>query len=61
MSGQPLAAGDTFTLLSAGSIAGSFAKVQLPWLYGDLIWDRSSFETNGVLRVIALPAVSTMA
>lgn len=58
---QPLAAGDTFTLFSAGSVSGNFASLALPYLYGDLQWDRSTLVTNGTLRVIALPAVSTMA
>lgn len=59
ISGQALAAGDTFTLFSADSFAGNFSAVQLPYLYGDLQWDRSTLATNGVVRVIALPAVST--
>ncbi len=61
ISGQALAAGDTFTLFTAGSLSGSFSAVQLPYLYGDLQWDRSTLATHGVVRVIALPAVSTQA
>ncbi len=61
ISGQALAAGDTFTLFSADSFAGNFSAIQLPYLFGDLQWDRSTVATNGVVRVIALPAVSTQA
>ena len=61
VSGEPLAAGDSFTLFSAGSVSGSFAQIQLPYLYGDLLWDRSSLESTGTVRVISLPAVSTLA
>jgi autotransporter-associated beta strand protein len=61
VSGQALAAGDTFTLFSADSFAGNFSAVQLPYLYGDLQWDRSTLATHGIVRVIALPAVSTQA
>ncbi len=61
ISGQALAAGDTFTLFSAGTLSGNFSSVALPYLYGDLQWDRATLATSGVLRVIALPAVSTAA
>ncbi len=61
LSGQPLAAGDTFTVFSAASFSGAFSSVSLPYLSGDLIWDRSSLATSGLLRVISLPAVSTLA
>lgn len=59
--GQPLAAGESFTLLSAGSRNGSFASVQLPYLSADLIWDQSALASAGIVRVISLPAVSTRA
>ncbi len=61
LSGEPLAAGDSFTLFSAASVDGDFASVALPFLYADLIWDRSDLARTGVLRVIRLPAVSTAA
>jgi autotransporter-associated beta strand protein len=59
LDGLPLVAGDTVRLFSAGRITGAFAAVTLPYLYNDLIWDRSAFASTGVLRVITLPAVST--
>ncbi|MBC8009363.1 MAG: autotransporter-associated beta strand repeat-containing protein, partial [Burkholderiales bacterium] len=60
LSGQPLAAGDTFAVFSAAAFSGTFDSVSLPYLSGDLIWDRSDLATSGVLRVIALPAVSSI-
>ena len=57
--GLPLAAGDVVQLFTAGTVAGTFASVQLPYLYGDFLWDRSDLATTGILRVMALPAVST--
>jgi autotransporter-associated beta strand protein len=59
LGGLPLVAGDTVRLFTAGRITGAFAAVTLPYLYNDLIWDRSAFASTGVLRVITLPAVST--
>ncbi len=58
ISGTPLAAGDTITIVASANFFGSFADVRLPYLHGDLIWDTSSLS-SGILRVIALPAVST--
>ena len=59
LGGLPLVAGDTVRLFAAGKVTGAFAAVTLPYLYNDLIWDRSAFATTGTLRVIKLPAVST--
>ncbi len=59
--GEPLSAGDSIQLLSAGEFVGDFSSIQLPYLSGDLLWDRSDLSSAGVLRVITLPAVSTMA
>jgi autotransporter-associated beta strand protein len=55
-----LAAGDTFTLFSAGAYNGSFASVNLPALQGSLAWDTSQLTNSGVLAVVSVaPPVST--
>jgi autotransporter-associated beta strand protein len=54
--GDPLQAGDTFTLFNAGSISGSFATVNLPALSGSLYWS-NTLTLNGKVTVAstALP------
>ena len=42
-----LAAGDSFTLFSAGSYIGSFSTITLPSLAPNLVWDTSGLATNG--------------
>lgn len=54
-SGDPLANGDTFQLLYAGTILGGFATNNLPSLTSGLHWDVSALATTGVLRVGLLP------
>ena len=61
LSGQPVEDGDSFQLFSADSYAGTFASLNLPLLYNDLQWDVSQLATNGSLRILKLPSVSTMA
>lgn len=60
--GTALAAGDTFTLFSAGSYSGSFATINLPALPPDLVWNTSTLSTNGSIQVAGLqPTVATSA
>ena len=47
--------GDSFNILDAGSIIGSFAGINLPSLQGNLLWDASLLESDGSLSVIPLP------
>ena len=46
------AAGDTFTLFSASSYAGSFTSLSLPVLPVGLLWNTSGLITNGTLVVL---------
>lgn len=59
--GEPLADGDSLTVFSAASLAGSFSSVVLPFLPGDLAWDRSRLASHGELRVITFPATTSVA
>ena len=56
-----LAAGDTFTLFSAGSYAGSFATINLPTLPSGLAWDTSGLAINGSIRVVIASSTITAA
>jgi autotransporter-associated beta strand protein len=47
-----LAAGDTFTLFSAGAIAGSFTTINLPTLNAGLAWV-NNLLVNGSISVVA--------
>jgi hypothetical protein len=49
-----LAAGDSFTLFNAATIAGSFSATNLPALGSNLFWNTSQL-TNGILDVANLP------
>ncbi len=49
--GDPLAFGDSFTLFSATTYAGSFATLNLPTLPTGLSWDTSTLATNGSISV----------
>jgi len=49
--GDALVEGDTFTLFSAGTYAGSFATLELPSLAAGLDWDTSDLGTDGTLTV----------
>ena len=57
-SGSALAAGDSFTLFSASSFAGSFSTINLPALLAGLIWDTSTLATDGTIRVLQTYAVT---
>jgi len=47
-----LAAGDAFTLFSAGKLAGSFVTITLPPLGAYLAWDTSTLGVDGTIRVV---------
>ena len=53
-----LAAGDWFTLFSAGSYAGSFSTINLPTLPAGLRWDTSELTVNGSIRVVLTSGVN---
>ncbi|HEV2319612.1 MAG TPA: autotransporter-associated beta strand repeat-containing protein, partial [Verrucomicrobiae bacterium] len=48
------AAGDTFTLFSAGAFSGAFGKFMLPSLSPGLAWNTSALNQSGTLSVVAL-------
>jgi hypothetical protein len=50
ISGAPMNAGDTFTIFSAGSIAGSFASITPATPGNGLVWDTTQLG-SGVIRV----------
>jgi rhamnogalacturonan endolyase len=54
------AAGDTFTLFSAGAFSGAFGNVILPSLSPGLAWNTSALNQSGTLSVVALtsPVIS---
>ena len=51
LGGSPLTVGDTFTLFSAPSYAGTFASLSLPALPVGLVWDASNLPANGSLTI----------
>lgn len=58
ISATPLAAGDSFTLFSAGSYNGSFTNI-LPAIPGTgLAWDTSNLAVNGTISVVSTVAPS---
>jgi fibronectin-binding autotransporter adhesin len=50
-SGDALEAGDSFQLLSAATISGTFASVTLPTLGNGLIWDTSQLYLDGSISL----------
>jgi len=60
LAGYPVQDGDTFKLFSATNVTGAFDSISLPWLYSGYVWDTSNLS-RGVLRVAALPAMTTFA
>lgn len=52
------AAGQTFQILSSGSISGTFGTLDLPPLANGLAWDTSALYTGGVLGVDAVQGSS---
>ena len=57
-SGDALVSGDSFTLFTASSYAGSFASVSLPALDAGLTWDASRLAVDGSIQVIGLQPVT---
>jgi len=55
--GPALQGGDSFNLFQAGSIAGSFASLNLPPVGADLVWNTNNLS-NGVLSVVATGPVN---
>jgi len=53
--GGTLAAGDVFTLFSAGAYSGSFAAINLPALGTDLAWNKAGLAVNGTVQVVGVP------
>ena len=53
-----LAAGQSFKLFKAGSIAGSFSSLNLPGLGQGLVWNTSGLALNGTISVAAVPSVT---
>ncbi len=58
--GTPLAQDDTFQLFAraSGSFVGEVLYFDLPALPTNLVWDVSSIEADGALRVAALPVIT---
>jgi len=55
-----LAAGDSFTLFSAGSYAGTFSSLTFPALAGGLTWDTSQLGVNGSITVAGLATITVV-
>ena len=54
-----LAPGNTFTLFSASSYAGSFTTFNLPALSAGLTWNTSKLTVNGSISVVNVTTVTT--
>jgi T5SS/PEP-CTERM-associated repeat protein len=52
--------GDSFDILDALSISGSFTTLQLPSLPGSLQWNTSQLYTSGVIFVVPEPTTITL-
>lgn len=57
--GQPLRAGDTFSLFDAPTNGGQFASLSLPALEPGLMWFTNRLQTDGAISVIQDPSVLT--
>lgn len=54
ISGNSLAAGDTFKLFNAASYSGSFANAVLPPLDSGLGWDTNALNASGTISVVTV-------
>ena len=54
-----LASGNTFTLFSASSYAGTFTTFNLPALPAGLIWNTSKLTVNGSISVVNVTTLTT--
>ncbi|MEY2429732.1 MAG: hypothetical protein QOJ40_2617, partial [Verrucomicrobiota bacterium] len=59
ISATPLAAGDSFQILNAGSISGSFANITPAAPGARLVWNTSQLNTTGVISVMGGPVISS--
>jgi len=57
--GDPLHAGDSFTLFTAGTYSGAFTETNLPTLNSGLDWDTSLLGTSGTISVISTNSIVT--
>jgi len=48
----PFALGDSFKLLTAGSLTGGFDSIELPLLPSELNWDASHLNSDGILSIV---------
>jgi autotransporter-associated beta strand protein len=55
-----LAAGQSFKLFNAGTVAGNFSTLTLPLLNAGLAWNTNNL-TNGIISVIAVSPAETLA
>ena len=55
-----LAAGDTFTLFSAGTYSGNFSSINLPSLTPGLLWNTSNLTVNGSITVVSQVVTSIL-
>ncbi|MBC8097612.1 MAG: autotransporter-associated beta strand repeat-containing protein, partial [Akkermansiaceae bacterium] len=62
LSGNVLAAGDSFHLFNAPAYSGSFNSILLPTLGTNLAWDVSKLAVNGTIAVVstAAPAINSV-
>ena len=56
LSGYTPVAGDTFKVMSFGSVTGTFGAIDLPSLSPGLAWDDSQVGTTGSLAVVRRPS-----
>ena len=56
--GTPLAAGDALKIFDAGSCVGLFSSIVPNSPGPNLLWNFSTFATDGTVRVVAVPALS---
>ncbi len=56
--GDPVQAGDIFTLFGAANYSGSFSATNLPGLSGNLVWDLSKLSQDGTISVDQAPVAA---
>jgi hypothetical protein len=54
-SGFVPAAGQSFKILSWATLSGTFGRIELPLLPGDLTWDSSALYRTGIVSVTRIP------
>ncbi|HBO45458.1 MAG TPA: hypothetical protein DD670_16305, partial [Planctomycetaceae bacterium] len=58
--GDPIAAGDSWTLFDADSFVGAFDTLNLPELSGSLTWNTSRLTVDGTIVAIPEPGVMVL-